>query len=338
MIQVRDEIFGQHMSLRQTYAYMQGQAETIKDFYGISGFYSVTFTGCGPIHSLCDSAELSLRMRGGMTAVSMSAGDLTLNMPRYLDMLNGTMILASSRTGRESELIYALEKTRREAGTTLIACSTDEHTELSGIADIQLELPWAKDSSARITRSVSNIYLVNLYNLGLLAGDTTLVDEIKSVTDDLESFINTHTSAIQKVAENSSWERIVILADGEMRGLARVGAETVRSLAGLPAWHSNLLDSRYVFGKPYIDDKTLVIAVVSPEEDVHQSLFLRELRSTGAKIVTLSSNLEDHYGAALNIPMPSVKNLANWGYGFLFSVQALAYFRGDMNGTLTANV
>lgn len=337
MLSVRDEIFGQHMSLRQTYAYMQGQTEIIKDFYGISGFYSVTFTGCGPVHSICDSAELSLRMRGGMTAVSMSAGDLILNMPRYLDMLNGTMLLASSRTGKESELIYALEKSRREAGTTVIACSTDEHTDLSGVADIQLELPWAKDSTSRITRSINNIFLVNLYNLALLSGDTVLVDEIKSVTDGLEAFINSQTSAIQKVAEDPSWERLVILADGEMRGVARAGAEAVRSLSGLPAWHSNLLDARYVFGKSLINDKALVIAVVSPEEDVHQNLFLRELRGTGAKIITLSQSSDNHFGAALNITMPTVKNIANWGYGFLFSIQALAYFRGDINGTLSAD-
>ena len=333
MMNVRDEIFGQHMSLRQTFVYMQSQAEMIKDFYGISGFYSVTFTGCGPVHAVCDSAELSLRMRGGMTAVSMSAGDLILNMPRYLDMLNGTMILASSRTGKETELIYALEKARREAGTTIIACSADQKTDLSSIADIQLELPWAREDSGFVTRSIGNIFLVNLFNIGLLSGDAVLLDEIKAVTDDLEAFISRNISAIQQVAEDPSWERVVILADGEMRGLAHAGAEAFHSLAGVPAWHSNLLDSRYVFGKSLIDPKALVIAVVSPDEDVHQNLFLRELRGTGAKIVTLSQKAEQQPGTALSLTLPAVKNLANWGYGFLFTLQALAYFRGDRNGS-----
>ena len=328
MTNVRDEIFGQHMSLRQTYAYMQGQADSIKDFYGISGFYSVTFTGCGAVNALCASAELSLRMRGGMSAMSVSAGDLVLNLPRYLDMLNGTMIIASSRTGKETELLYSLEKTRREAGTTIIACSTDERAEISGVSDIHLELPWAKDEGPCPTRSLSNLFLVNLYNLGLLSGDVALIDEIKTVTDGLESFIDQNTAAIQKVAEDRSWERVVILADGELGGLARAGAETVRALTGVPAWHSPILDSRYAFGPSFTDAKTLVIAVVSPEEDVHQNLFLRELRGTGAKIVTLGE--KEFTGAALNLILPPVTNAANWGYNFLFTVQALAYFRADM--------
>ncbi|MCL2030457.1 MAG: hypothetical protein FWG93_02820 [Oscillospiraceae bacterium] len=330
MTTARDEIFGQHMSLRQTCAYMQGQSEAIKDFYGISGFYSVTFTGCGPVYALCDSAELSLRMRGGMTAMSMSAGDLILNMPRYLDMLNGSMILAASRTGKETELVYALEKAHREAGATIIACSTDEHTEVSQIADIQLELPWARDESPYLTRSIGSLYLVNLYNLGLLSGDVTLIDEIKASTDGIESFISNNTAAIQKVAEDSSWERVVILADGELLGLAHAGAEIVRSMAGVPAWYSNVLDSRYVFGPAFINDKTLVIAVVSPEEDVHQNLFLRELRATGAKIVTLGRQTDQPAGTLLNIALPPVRSIANWGYNFLFTVQALAYFRAGI--------
>lgn len=326
-----DEIFGQHMSLRQTYAYMQGQAEAIKDFYGISGFYSVTFTGCGPVHAICDSAALSLRMRGGMTASGISAGDIILNMGRYLDMLNGTMLLACSRTGKETELVYAVEKARSEAGATVISCTADERTDLSGIADIQLELPWAKEAGRVATRSIGNIFLVNLYNLGLLAGDIKLVEEIKEVTDGLESFINANTAPIQKIAEDSSWERAVILADGELRGLARAGAEAIRTFSGVPAWHSNMLDCRYAFDRTFLNDKTLVIAIVSPDEDVHQNLFMHELRGTGAKCVMLSQG-GNHLGAALNITMPPVQNLANWGFGFLFALQAIAYFRGEAAG------
>ena len=326
----RDEIFGQHMSLRQTYAYMQGQAETIKDFYGISGFYSVTFTGCGPVSALCESAELSLRMRGGMTAMSMSAGDLILNMPRYLDMLNGSMIFASSRTGKEKELVYALEKAHREAGATIIACSTAEHAEISQIADIHLELPWARDEGQYQTRSVSNLYLVNLYNLGLLSGDVGLVDEIKTATDGMEDFINANTSTIQNIAEDQSWERVVILADGELRGMAHAGAEIIRSMANVPAWDSNLLDSRYAFSSSFINDKTLVAAVISPEEDMHQNLFLRELRTAGAKIITFGENAEKTK-SDLHITLPHMQSIANWGYSFLFTIQSLAYFRSGGN-------
>jgi fructoselysine-6-P-deglycase FrlB-like protein len=252
-------------------------------------------------------------------------------MPRYLDMLNGSMILASSRSGREAELVYALETARREAGATILACSTGEHTEVSQHADIQLELPWAKDEGPYLTRSISSLYLVNLYNLGLLAGDVALVDEIKTATDGMEAFITSNTPAIQKIAEDSSWERVIILADGELQGLACAGAEVIRSLAGVPAWHSHMLDSRHVFSPSFFDDKALVIAVLSPEEDEHQTNCLNELHATGARIITLSARDElPTPGVSMNIALPAVRSVANWGYNFLFTTQALAYFRSGI--------
>lgn len=331
MYKTHDEIFGQHVALRQTYAFLQGSADKIKDFYGISGFYSVTYTGCGASYALCRSAELSLKVRGGLTTMSFPAGDLMMSMPYYRDMLGGTLMVAPSRSGSTTELLSALEKARREAGALVIALTAMPESALSKIADLCLEMPWILDEGSCATRSTTNLYAATLYSIGLLSGDLVLLDEIRQAADNQESFIERNTDKIEKVARSGTWDRVLVLADGELTGVGMAGAIAVRRMARIPAHHANMLDVRHG-DLSMLSPRTLVVAAPLPLDDAYQSMLLHQLRDIGAQVVTLSEKEDNIFGADLNICAPSYKNFAVRGIPMLFLLQAIGYFRALADG------
>lgn len=331
MYKTEDDIFKQHVSLRQTVAFMQGKSEQIKDFFGVSGFYSVTFTGSGMMYALCKSAELSLKLRGGLNSLSCAAGDLAINMAGYRSMLNGTLMMVPSRSGNTTEVIMAVEKAKRESGAQAIAVTVMPDSRLSGVADLCLELPWASDAGVVPTMSLSNIFLANLYIVALLTGSNALLDEIKDAAYNQESFIESVAAQLEGIGQSGAWDKVIILADGEMTGVAEAGALTMTRMGGVNARHGNILDIRHGL-YPAVDERTLVIMAASPLDDVYQSVLLRELRYKGAQLVTIASHKENIFGSDLNIVLPPYESCSVRGLPILFALQAIAFFKTAADG------
>lgn len=332
MYKTEDEVFQQHISLRQTIAYLQGMSEKIKDFFALAGFYSVTFTGCGSNYALAKSAELSLKTRGGLHSMSFPAGDLSLNMQYYQDMLNGTLLFVSSRSGQSSEVISAVEKSRRDAGAlTLSTCATP-NSRLSHCSDLCLEMPWINDESSCATRSASNMYTANLYNIGILSGDNKLLDEIKSATDNQEDFINQYTSELEGIGQSGMFDKVLVLADSELSGVAEAGAIAIQRMCRIPVTYCHILDVRH--GEiTMLDHRTLVIAAVTPLDDAYQCVLFRELAQKGAQIMTISSRPDNIFGSDLNVILPHYDNYAVRGIPLLFCLQAIGYFKAIADGS-----
>lgn len=331
MYKTEDEIFSQHISLRQTFAYLQGMAEKIKDFFALAGFYSVTFTGCGATYAVSKSAELSLKIRGGLHSMSFPAGDMSLNMQYYQDMLNGTLMFVSSRSGQTSEVILAVEKARREAGALTISVCAAENSRLAHSSDLCLEMPWIHDESSCATRSISNMYTANLYNIGLLSGDNRLLDEIKSSTDNQEDFIAKYSAELEGIGQSGMWDKVLVLADSELAGVAEAGSIAIQRMCRIPSTYCHILDVRH--GQiTMLDNKTLVIAVVTPLDDAYQCVLLREIAQKGSQIVTISSRPDNIFGSDLNVVLPVYDNYAVRGIPMLFCLQAIGYYKALADG------
>jgi fructoselysine-6-P-deglycase FrlB-like protein len=206
-----------------------------------------------------------------------------------------------------------------------VASVTAEGSGLASVSDICLEMPWVSESSNFGTRSYTNLFLSNLFNTGILAGDAHVIDDIKTVTDEFEDFIGRWSEPLREQAA-MPFERVLVLADGVLNGIAGVGAESLRAVGGVPSWRAHIIDTRYSH-KSLIDDKTLIIVAAPPQEDVHLGMCLNELTKRGAKLITLTDQDSNDYKAQLNIQMPKVKTEETWGFGLLFCLNAIAYYR-----------
>ncbi len=333
MYKTEQEIFSQYDALKKTYQYMMEKKDEIKDILGGLRFSSVSFTGCGSSYSLCRSAEWSLKVRSGVwNTMSIPAGDILLNFSQYKNLLKDALLVAPSRSGSTSEVLLAVRKAKEELGVPCVSICAVNGSELSRIADLSLELPWAFDESVCQTRTVSNLYTANLILIGILTDDSLLLDEIGKAIENGEKFMEDNRNTLEAIGRNEAWDNAVTLADAELTGIAEEGALAFKEICQLQSNYYHILDVRHG-PAVLIRNRTLVIMAASCEDEIYQRDLVRDLKNQQAIIVTVGSKPDNIYGADHHIAVPAYKNAAVMGIPFIFVPQLLAFSKAISRGT-----
>ena len=331
MYKTGQEILSQFDALKKTYNYMLGMAGEIRSFAGKTPFRSITFTGCGSSYSLCKSAETSYKLRSGKPANAVAAGDLMVNFEGYKAFLGDTLLVAPSRSGSTSEVILAVQKAVDKLGVRCVSIAARENTEMGKTAGLSLEIPWAFDNSVCQTRTVTNLYLADLIFIGILLEDDTLLKELHDVISRGSSFIEQARHLAEAVVNNESWERVVVLADSELAGIAEEGALAFNEICRISSNYYHVLDVRHG-PMVLINKKTLVIMACSPYETIYQKELIKDLKSREAVVVTVSSNLINIWGSDYNITVPEYKNYGVNGVPFILMPQLISYYKALKEG------
>jgi glutamine---fructose-6-phosphate transaminase (isomerizing) len=325
------EIFSQYNALQSTYNYFESIAPKIREFKLKHDFKSITYIGCGSSYYLSQSAEISAGMRMGIPIHSIPAGDLMLNFQQYKSMLKDTLLVVISRSGSTSEILLAADRVKNELGCPCISICAREKSELSVIVDISLEIPWAFDESVCQTRTVTNLYAGNLLLIGILTGDTDLMEEVGGAIDTLDVFIKKHTSILKGISQDMDWDKVVILADSELQGIASEAALAFLEICQVQSNYYHLLDVRH---GPIvlINSTTLVIAATCPDGIAYQQDLVGDIKRQGAGIVLAGSETEADWRSDYNIYIPEYKNYAVRGIPFIFIAQTIAYYKALEKG------
>lgn len=321
-----EEIFSQYEALEKTYAYIMGKAEEIKEFKEKHACRGLTYVGCGSSYSLCKSARVSAQMRMDAIVNSIAAGDLLINFPHYRKLIKDTMIIALSRSGSTSELVYSVKKAREDLGAECLLICAKENSGLSQIAGLSLEIPCAFDQSVCQTRTVSNLYLANLMLIGLMQEDRLLLEELKSCIDSGENYMKEYRDILKAIANRDDWDKAVVLADSELEGIAEEGALAFNEICRCASNYYHVLDVRHG-PMVMVNSRTLVILACSPEETNYQKDLVKDLKARGALVVTVSSHKDNIWGSDYNITVPGYKNYGVAGIPFIYVPQAVTLFR-----------
>jgi len=319
-----NEILNQYEALRKTYDYIMNKAEDVVRLAGKKLYKSVTFIGCGSGYCLCKSAEISCKMRMGVPANSVAAGDLMINFQDYAGMLKNTLMVTSSRSGATSEVLLAIKRAKEELGVSCIAVVAKEGSELSQIADLCLEIPWAFDKSVCQTRNVTNLYLVNLMLIGILGNDSDMLEELNTVINNGSGLIDNVKDIAGKIVEDRAWEKVFVLADSELAGIAEEGALAFNEICCIPSSYSHVLDVRHGM-MVLIDEKTLVIIACPSNGAGYQKDLIRDIKARGACVVTVSGNSEHELGSDYHISLPFCRNYGVYGVPFILVPQLISY-------------
>ena len=324
------ELFSQYDALSQTYDQILSQSEEIKTFFKSSGCASITFIGCGSSYSLAKSAALAARLRLNVPTYSFSAGDVLLNFDRYTPILRGTLLVSISRSGSTSEVVLLVEKAKKELGIPCVSLCAKVGSAIGAMAGLNVDIPWAFDESVCQTRCVTNLYLATMMFAAILSGDSALLRSLKNVIAQGPAFIKNNRDALEKIAQKD-WNNAVVLADGELEGIAEEGSLAFTEICLLHSHYFHLLDVRH---GPIvlIDDKTLVIAALSPDENHHQDNLLKDIKARGATLVVFSDRAEPAPHADLNITVPTQEAHAANGIPLIFLPQALSFFKALATG------
>lgn len=326
-----NEMKSQYAALRKTFDYIRSRKEEILSFYKKHFCKSITYIGCGSSYYLCQSAEFSARVKLGIPAAAMAAGDLMLNYRSYLKALEGTLIIAPTRSGSTSEVLLALDNVKRVQPAPILAITCVADSEIAKKADLTLELPWAFDESVCQTRTVTNLYAANLLILGYLSDNQKLINDIDAAIEGGNSYIEKYEGKIKSLAE-VDWRDVVVLADGEMQGIATEGALAFTEIARVPGRYYHLLDVRHG-PMVLINNHTLVIVCMDAEGLEYQTALISDLLNKGATIVTYSDIPQEPIpGVRLQIASEIEFDQAVRGIPFIFISQALAYYKALQKG------
>ncbi|WP_168122959.1 SIS domain-containing protein [Paenibacillus sp. HB172176] len=328
------EIKQQYEALRLTFAYMLSQRDRLTAFMKESEASSIAFVGCGSSYALSVSAARSFQLRGGIPAYAFAGGDLMLNASRYRSTLRGALLVLPSRSGSTTEIMEAIPLLQQDERRPLLALTCVQDSPLSKVADYALELPWAFDNSVCQTRTVTNLYVANLMLAAFYGNDDALIDSIREAVAHGETFMSGSEQAIRRTA-GFAWENAVVLADGELNGLAAEGAIAMTEIANAQAHAHHLLDVRHG-PMVTIGRDTLVLAALNDGGFEYQLKLLADLKARGATVIAYIDQDEARqlYLSAADLVVSSNMKLdfAVRGIPFIFIAQIAAICGADRQG------
>lgn len=319
------EITRQYKMLEKTIACVESQKEALREFYLAKKPKSIVFIGSGSSYYLSQSAEIIARTQYGISSSSIPAGDAMVNFKANKKAFEGSMVVAISRSGNTTEILKTVNDMKKEFGISSVGITCVEDSELGRIADLCIKMPWAFDESVCQTGTVTNLYAASALLLAGFVGDSTVFGDMRKMTAAGDRFISENEPAFKKIA-NKKWDKVVVLADGEISGLACEGALAFKEICCTISNYYHVLDVRHG-PMVLIDKNTLVIADLKPDNKDYQLSLIDDLVKKGATMVV---STDDSYDAIKNIDLhvkhPNVGNIAE-GLPFINIAQLIAYHR-----------
>ena len=319
------EIRGQYQALAQTIALLDENEAAIGAFIRDAKPASVVFTGCGSSYSLSCAFRTIFALRSDIPACAVAAGDLWLNAPRYEKRLKGALIVSVSRSGETSELVNACRTVadmRVGAKFLSIICAND--TPLEALSDFALRMPWAFDNSVCQTRCVSNLYAMGAMVVGAMTGDASIRAGMAKMAQCGPAYLERIDAVARQLAEGD-WDHGVVLADGEIDGIAEEAALTFKEICQQNSNYYHVLDVRHG-PMVMIGAKTLVIAALHSPENCYELQLVRDLAATGAQVVCYTAEAIDAPGA-LCVPLGCDVGSVAHGLGLVALCQLTTYYK-----------
>ncbi len=323
MALTRTEIFAQYDAIKRTIALLDEKADSLKKTFGFIDAKKIVFTGCGSSFSLSCSFRTIASLRTQLPVYAVASGDLWLHVGTYKNIVKDALVISVSRSGQTSEVLNAYKAVREMNLNThfwSIICAED--TPLEALSDLTLQMPWAFDNSVCQTRCVSNIYTAGALLIDTLMGDGSIRASFEAVVQNGDAYLQ-QAEALAKEIVKLDWDHAVVLADGEIDGLAEEGALAYKEISQQNSNYYHLLDVRH---GPMVlfNRKTLVVACVKSPAIDHEMKLVEDCVRTGA-ITVCSSDLPVEHKGAKSIAFGSKLHPVAAGLGLVALCQLISY-------------
>ena len=247
----------------------------------------IIFTGCGSTYYLSLAAAALYQELTGRVARAVPGSELLLNANTIL--ANQKILLAAiSRSGTTTETVKAVEKFKADKlGDVLVISNYDEV--LSCLADINIVISNGQEESVAQTRSFASMYVAAAGFAARMAGRNDLLDRMASLPETGERLIQDFEPAARQIGENLDFDRFYFLGSGIRYGLA---CEVNLKMKEMTLTHSepfHFLEFRHG-PMSMVNEKTVVVGLVSESNFNHESTVLKEMRALGAKTVALGES------------------------------------------------
>ncbi len=324
------EIRGQYQALAQTIALLDENEAALRAFFDEVNPASIVFTGCGSSYSLSCAFRTIASLRTATPVYALAAGDLWLNTPRYARLLKDALIVSVSRSGETSELINACKAVAdMGVGARFLSVICANDTPQEAISDFTLRMPWAFDESVCQTRCVSNMYAMGAMVVGVMTGDASIREGMAGMAQCGPAYLERIDAVAQELA-GGDWDHGVVLADGEIDGIAEEAALTFKEICQQNSNYYHLLDVRHG-PMVMIRNRTLVVAAVKSPVCKYEAQLVQDLVDNGATVVCYTMNDVDLPGTICVSLRADVGPVA-YGLGLVALCQLTTYYKSLVVG------
>lgn len=329
MSKTYDELKGQFSALKETAVYIRNRINVLNRFLEEKPYQTVAFLGCGSSFSVSKSLEAIYRNLSGKSSMSLAAGDLMLHTENYKTILENAVIVAVTRSGSTSEVLKAIEAIKALVPVRVIALTCVEGAPIVELSDVTFNMPWAFDASVCQTRTVSNLYLAGAILAAGIARRSDVIEAAEETIAQLEDYATRIEPLFLQLAKEK-WDNAVVLADGEIGGIAEEGALAFKEICQLPSNYYGLLDSRHgpmvMIGKT-----TLVIASIGSAGEQECKL-VADVAKKYATIVTFSDEPKELPKVYANISFGRPLDLIGRGLALIVICQLASYYKALVRG------
>lgn len=329
MSKTYDELKGQFSALKETAVYIRNRINVLNRFLEEKPYQTVAFLGCGSSFSVSKSLEAIYRNLSGKSSLSLAAGDLMLHTENYKTILENAVIVAVTRSGSTSEVLKAIEAIKALVPVRVITLTCVEGAPIVELSDVTFNMPWAFDASVCQTRTVSNLYLAGAILAAGIAKRNDVIEAAEETIAQLEAYAARIEPLFLQLAKEK-WDNAVVLADGEIGGIAEEGALAFKEICQLPSNCYGLLDSRHgpmvMIGKT-----TLVIASIGGAGEQECKL-VADVAKKYATIVTFSDEPKDLPKVYANISFGRPLDLIGRGLALIVICQLASYYKALVRG------
>ncbi len=329
MSKTYDEMKGQFSALRETAVYIRNRINVLNRFLEEKPYQTVAFLGCGSSFSVSKSLEAIYRNLSGKASMSLAAGDLMLHTENYKLALDNAVIVAVTRSGSTSEVLKALEAVKALVPVRVIALTCVEGAPIAELADVTFTMPWAFDESVCQTRTVSNLYLAGAIVAAGIARQNEAVAEAEATVEALEAYAQRIEPLFLRLAKEK-WDNAVVLADGEIGGIAEEGALAFKEICQLPSNYYGLLDSRH--GPMVIIGKTTLVIACLGAAGEQECRLVADVTKKYATVVTFSDEEKPLPKVYENIVFGRPLDVIGRGLALIVICQFAAYYKALVRG------
>jgi glutamine---fructose-6-phosphate transaminase (isomerizing) len=278
------EIESQPETWRATLQDFAGRRRALTEFVGKRPFDRVITVGCGSTHYLAQSAAMLLSRVARVPAVALPSSEVWLSPDALLP--GSTLLVAISRSGETTETLRAVESFRAKHGGPVLAIGCYPESTLMQAADFSLLAPAAQEQSVAQTRSFTSMFLLAQALSALLAGDEFLMGSLAHLPKALTDVVQRLADIPSRLGGDLTLERFYFLGRGVLYGMA---SEAMLKMKEMTLSHSEAyypLEFRHG-PMSMINDRTLVLGLVSDTGKAEQVAVLKDMHRLGARILAL---------------------------------------------------
>lgn len=292
-----EEIYRQGDALGKTLDVVCASAEAIRSFLCDDQYDCIVFLACGSSYWSSLSASVTMQEQTSKPCYAIKSGDVVLNERDYIARPWHPIVIAPSRSGETSETLRAITLFQNNYGSKVFSLTEYPSSSLKSISALNIELPWANETSVCQTRSFSCLYLAMIASAAVAGGDTALLADLEKYVAAFSDLSHSAEALVQRLTQElPDCRGLVALGHGRQYGVVIEGAYINIEMAQLPAHYFGTLEWRH--GPIVLANGSYLVCLTSGG-DTSRALeegMAQETRETGAKVLAVSA--ADDFSAA----------------------------------------